>query len=84
MSDIDEWKVEFETDLNKCGEKLQQHECQAVCHKSGNENKCCFNFPHEIVVEQSSLDEKTNSLILKCLDGNVNYYNPYILAETLS
>ena len=79
MFDIDEWKLEFETDVKKCGEKLQRHECQAVCHKYGNENKCRFNFPHEIV-EQSSFDEKTNSLILKCLDGNVNYYNPYILA----
>ena len=52
MFDIDEWKVGFETDVNKCGEKLQWHECQPVCHKYGNENKCCFNFPHEIV-EQS-------------------------------
>ena len=57
MFDIDEWKVEFETDVKICGEKLQRHECQAVCNKYGNENKCCFNFPHEIV-EQSSFDEK--------------------------
>ena len=83
MFDIDEGKVEFETDVDTCGEKLQWHECQAVCHKYGNANKCCFNFPHEIV-EQSSFDEKTNSLILKCLDGNISYYNPYILAETPS
>ena len=49
----------------------------------GMRTNAIFNFPQEIV-EQSSFDEKTNALILKCLNGNVNYYNPYILAETLS
>jgi len=78
MFDLDEWKVDFETEVKECGEKLWQHDCHAVCHIYGNANKCCFHYPHD-VVEQSSFDANTNSLILKCLDGNVNYHNPYIL-----
>ena len=75
---IDEWKSEFWTDVKKCGEKLQRHQCRAVCHKYGNTDRCRFQFPHE-VVETSHFDQETNAIVLKCLDGTVNYYNPYIL-----
>ena len=44
----------------------------------GNEGKCCFLFPHEIL-DASYFDPDTNSVVLMCKDGNVNYFNPYIL-----
>jgi hypothetical protein len=78
MFDLDEWKLQFETDLKKCGEKLQRHECRAVCHKYGNDTKCRFLFPHDIV-KFSFFDPDTNSFFLLCLDPKVNYHNPFIL-----
>ena len=44
MFDIDEWKVEFETDVNKCGEKLQWHECQAVAINMGMRTNAVLTF----------------------------------------
>ncbi|KAG2351445.1 hypothetical protein BDR07DRAFT_1288749, partial [Suillus spraguei] len=60
------------------GKVLQRHTCRAVCHKYGNEDSCCFLFPHEIV-ENSYFDPETSSVVLMCWDGNVNHFNPYIL-----
>ena len=76
---LDEWTSEFLTEVKKCGEKLQRHQCHAVCHKYGNTDRCRFQFPHE-VIDTSHFDPDTNSVILKCLDGTVNYLNPYIPA----
>ncbi|KAG2143481.1 uncharacterized protein EDB93DRAFT_1042606, partial [Suillus bovinus] len=64
--------------VKQCGEALQQHTCRAVCHKYGNDNTCQFLFPHEIV-ERSFFKAATNSVIFKCRDGTVNYFNPNIL-----
>jgi hypothetical protein len=75
---LNEWESVFITEVKKCGEILQRHVCQSVCHKYGNEGKCRFLFPHEIV-EASYFDPKTNSVFLLCRDGSVNYFNPYIL-----
>ena len=75
---LNEWDSVFRTELKKCGEVLQRHVCRPVCHKYGNEGKCRFLFPHEII-EASYFDSETNSVFLLCRDGSVNYFNPYIL-----
>ena len=76
--ELKEWESIFVTDVKKCGEALQRHQCRPVCHKYGNEGKCRFLFPHEII-EASYFDLETNSVVLMCRDGNVNYHNQYIL-----
>ena len=69
----------LDTEIYKCGEKVQQHSCHEVCYKyQTNNSKCRFEFPHEIIPE-SYFDNNTNSIFLKCLDSTINYYNPYIL-----
>lgn len=75
---LDEWDTVYVTEVKKCGELLQHHTCWAVCHKYGNESKCRFLFPHEIV-DASYYDPETKSVVLLCRDGTVNYFNPYIL-----
>ena len=75
---LNEWNSIYVTEVKKCGEVLQYHVCQPVCHKYGNEGKCHFLFPHEIV-EALYLDPESNSIVLLCCDGSVNYFNPYIL-----
>ncbi|KAG1767208.1 hypothetical protein EDD22DRAFT_773328 [Suillus occidentalis] len=52
--------------------------CCTVCHKYGNDASCRFLFPHEIV-DKSHFDAATNSVVFKCLDGTVNYFNPNLL-----
>jgi len=75
---LNEWKSVFCTQIKTCGEALQRHECRKVCHKYGNDNRCRFLFPHE-VIEASHFDPETNSIFLLCRDGTVNYFNPYLL-----
>jgi len=75
---LNEWESVFCTQVKMCGEALQRHECRKVCHKYGNDNRCRFLFPHE-VVETSHFDAETNSIFLLCRDGTVNYLNPYLL-----
>lgn len=64
--------------VKQCGEVLQRHTCRAVCHKYGNEGKCRFLFPHE-VVDQSHFDVDSNSIVFVCRDPTINYFNPHIL-----
>ncbi|KAF8901495.1 hypothetical protein CPB84DRAFT_1679739, partial [Gymnopilus junonius] len=68
----------FITEIKMCGEVLQCHVCHPVCHKFGNDDRCRFLFPHE-VVEASYWDPETNSVVLMCCDATVNYFNSYIL-----
>lgn len=75
---LNEWDTVLATQIKMCGEVLQRHVCRAVCHKYGNDNRCRFLFPHEIV-DASYYDPETKSVVLLCRDGNVNYFNPYIL-----
>ncbi|KAI6043178.1 hypothetical protein EDC04DRAFT_2563025, partial [Pisolithus marmoratus] len=75
---LKEWDSIFVMEVKKCGEVLQRYQCHLVCHKYGNEGKCHFLFPHE-VIEKSYFDSEMNSIVLKCEDGNVNYYNRHIL-----
>ena len=75
---LNEWESAYITKVKKCGEILQRHVCHPVCHKYGNEGKCWFLFPHEIV-EASYFDADKNAVVLLCRDGTVNYFNPYIL-----
>jgi hypothetical protein len=75
---LEEWDSVFVTEIKKCGEVLQCHVHKPVCEKYGNQGKCCFLFPHE-VVDASYFDPETNSVVLMCRDENVNYFNPYIL-----
>ncbi|KAG2750131.1 hypothetical protein P692DRAFT_201651083, partial [Suillus brevipes Sb2] len=72
------WDRAFATEVKRCGEALQRHTCRAVCHKYGNDDRCRFLFPHE-VVETSHFDEDTNSVVLMCQDPTVNFFNPYVL-----
>ena len=46
---LNEWDEVYATEVKMCGEVLQRHVCRAVCHKYGNDGKCQFLFPHEIV-----------------------------------
>lgn len=78
--DDEAWQNAFLSDLKQCGESLQRHQCRAVCHKYGNDNNCRFGFPHNIE-PKSYFDRDSNSIILKCLDPEVNNYNPYILTS---
>ncbi|KAG2749903.1 hypothetical protein P692DRAFT_201657732, partial [Suillus brevipes Sb2] len=73
-----EWESTFVSQIQQCGEALQRHTCRAVCHKYGNDASCRFLFPHEIV-DKSTFDAATNSVLFKCVDGTVNYFNPSIL-----
>ena len=73
-----DWTDDFLYEIKSCGEVLQRHVCRKVCHKYGNESKCCFLFPHEIV-DKSYFDKETNSFFLMCHDATINYFNSYIL-----
>ena len=66
------------TEVKKIGEALQRHKFKPVCHKYGNVDTCQFLFPHDIIPE-SRFDPETNSVIMKCLDRMVDYFNHYIL-----
>ncbi|KAF9513193.1 hypothetical protein BS47DRAFT_1283107, partial [Hydnum rufescens UP504] len=72
------FQADFIAQVKLCGEALQCHTCRDVCHKYGHPNDCRFLFPHDIV-QQSHFDEATNSIVLKCQDGTVNYFNPHLL-----
>ncbi|KAG1782954.1 hypothetical protein EV702DRAFT_958846, partial [Suillus placidus] len=78
MQVLKEWESVMNTEIKRCGETLQCHRCRRVCHKYGHESDCRFLFPHE-VVEESYFDPKSKAVVLKCLDGTVNYFNPYVL-----
>lgn len=78
LEDLEEWNAVLSSEIKKCWEVLQHHQCRSVCHKYGNTTRCCFLFPHEIV-EVSHFDAETSSVVLMCKDGSVNYFNPYIL-----
>ena len=75
---LNEWESVFCSQIKMCGEVLQRHECRKVCHKYGNDNRCRFLFPHEIV-EASHFDIETSSVFLLTRDATVNYFNPYLL-----
>ncbi|KAG1729179.1 uncharacterized protein EDB91DRAFT_1002778, partial [Suillus paluster] len=75
---MEEWHAVLHSEIKKCGEVLQHHQCHSVCHKYGNTGRCHFLFPHEIV-DMSHFDAETSSVVLMCKDGTVNYFNPYIL-----
>jgi hypothetical protein len=75
---MSEWESMFAMQIKQCGEVLQHHTCRAVCHIYGNTDKCRFLFPHE-VVDESSFDPNSNSVVFKCEDRTVNFFNPSIL-----
>ena len=67
----------METEVKKLSEVLQYYRCKSVCHKYSNNDKCCFLFHHDIE-PISHLEHDTNSIVLKCLDSMVKYFNCYI------
>ncbi|EJD34161.1 hypothetical protein AURDEDRAFT_76429, partial [Auricularia subglabra TFB-10046 SS5] len=75
---LKDWEDEFAFEVKRMGEETQRHEHRDVCHAYGHDGLCRFQFPHEIVPE-SYYDHKSNSIYLRCLDGEVNYFNPEIL-----
>src|SRR5882672_5898384 len=75
---LKDWSDDFLYEIKACGEVLQRHICRKVCHKYGNEGKCRFLFPHEIV-DKSYFDKEKNSVFLMCHDATINFFNHYIL-----
>jgi hypothetical protein len=75
---LNDWHSFMQTEVKKLGKVLQCHRCRPVCHKYGNIGKCRFLFPHDLE-QNSHFEHQTNSIILKCLDSMVNYFNQYIL-----
>ena len=73
-----DWKRFMDSEIKILGEILQRHKCGKVCHKYGNIDQCQFQFPHDIE-PTSYFDANTNSVVLKCLDSTVNYFNKHIL-----
>ena len=73
--DLKDWSDDFLYEIKSCGEILQRHVCHEVCHKYGNEDKCHFLFPHEIV-DKSYFDKETNPVFLMCHDATINFLNP--------
>jgi len=71
---LHDWHVFMDLEVKKLGEVLQHHSCKPVCHKYGNIDRCRFLFPHEIE-PHSHFDPETNSVVMKCLDSMVNYFN---------
>ncbi|KAF9509415.1 hypothetical protein BS47DRAFT_1262153, partial [Hydnum rufescens UP504] len=67
----------FLAEVKLCGEALQCHTHRKVCYKYGS-SECHFQYPHE-VIESSYFDKDTNSVVLKCHDATVNYFNPHLL-----
>ena len=78
LNELDTWESAFVTQVKIYGEALQRHVCRPVCHKYGNDDRCRFLFPHE-VVEASYFDPDSQSIMLMCRDSTVNYFNPHIL-----
>jgi len=74
-----DFEAEFNAEVKKCGEILQRHSvpCKPVCRKYGS-TECRFGFPHEIVNEPR-FEPDTNSIVLRCEDPMINWYNPHIL-----
>ena len=72
------WKSFMNTEVKIVGELLQCHKCRDVCHKYGNTDSCRFQFPHRLE-PISYFEASSNSVILKCLDPMVNYFNRYLL-----
>ena len=73
-----EWNIFMDSEIKKLGDIFQQHKCRHVCHKYGNEKECQFQFPHDLK-EELYFDTKTNSVVLKCLDPTINFFNRFIL-----
>ena len=73
-----EWHMFMDSEVEKLGKVLQHHVCRPVCHKYGNDTQCQFQYPHEIQ-PLSYFEADINSIVLKCLDSMVNYFNHYIL-----
>lgn len=65
-------------EIKRCGERMQRHQCQKVCHKYGNDNKCRFKYPHDLV-EKSWYDEENKAVVFIVRDATINYHNRYIL-----
>ncbi|KAJ4478785.1 hypothetical protein C8J55DRAFT_409192, partial [Lentinula edodes] len=58
------------------------HKCKPVCHKGrSSSTECRFGFPHD-VVESSSFESSTNSIILARKEADVNGHNPTLLVYT--
>ena len=74
---LTDWKNTMDSEVKILGKIPQCHKCMKVCHKYGNEDQCWFQFPHGIEPE-SYFDANTNSVILKCIDSMVNYFNKHI------
>lgn len=72
------YKEMSDEEIKRCGEKMQRHVCQKVCHKYGHEHKCRFNYPHELV-ERSWYDEEHNAVVFLVTDATVNFHNRYLL-----
>ncbi|KAJ3832214.1 hypothetical protein F5878DRAFT_499991, partial [Lentinula raphanica] len=79
---VQQWKMEMNDDHKTLGEHLQRHVCGQVCTKGRKPGSDCrFGYPHEIV-EHSSFDKDSNSIIFSRLETDVNGHNPLLLVNT--
>ncbi|KAJ3824622.1 hypothetical protein F5880DRAFT_1461306, partial [Lentinula raphanica] len=75
-----EWQRLFNQEYKQIGEKFQRHHHRKVCYKGQrNDNEHCrFGFPHDII-EMSSFEAETNSIILARKQTDVNGHSPVLV-----
>ncbi|KAJ3778444.1 hypothetical protein FB446DRAFT_631950, partial [Lentinula raphanica] len=77
---VEQWQRLFDQEYKNIGEKFQRHCHHKVCYKgqSGDNQVCRFGFPHD-VIEQSSFDVESNSIILARKQCDVNGHSPVLV-----
>ncbi|KAJ3720702.1 hypothetical protein C8R42DRAFT_554842, partial [Lentinula raphanica] len=77
---LEQWQKLFDQEYKLIGEKFQCHHHRPVCYKGQSQaNKVCrFGFPQNII-EISSFDVDTNSIILARKECDVNGHSPVLV-----
>jgi len=70
---LHEWHMFMESEVRNLGEVLQRHSCKPVCHNTEMRTNAVSSSTWNR--SQSHFDSDSNSVVLKCLDGMVNYFN---------
>ncbi|KAJ3768482.1 hypothetical protein FB446DRAFT_628278, partial [Lentinula raphanica] len=76
---VEQWQTIFDEEYKRIGEKFQRHQHRQVCYKGQKSTKeCRFGFPQEIV-EDSSFEVDSNSIILARKESDVNGHSPVLV-----
>jgi len=75
LDELRTWDSAFITQIKVCGEALQRHVCRPVCHKYGNEGRCRFLFPHEIIEASQYWKGLTSRVWCAAYASLVRYYS---------